>query len=102
LRFGGQIFIFTHNVHHGKNFVNNEDATPKIHLLAEVLAKNERQVVVLDDVLTAADAERLARAMTILEEYAEHLESLVLTCHPERYRALTEAQFFDMESLLKA
>lgn len=69
--------------------------------LAEVLAKDERQMVVLDDVLTATDTGRLARVMTILEEAAEHLQILVLTCHPERYRALTEAQFFDLESLLK-
>ena len=69
--------------------------------LAEVLAKNERQMVVLDDVLTATDTGRLARVMTILEESAEYLQILILTCHPERYRALSGAEFFDMESLLK-
>ncbi|MFH0876720.1 MAG: hypothetical protein V1863_00665, partial [Candidatus Omnitrophota bacterium] len=69
--------------------------------LAEVLAKKERQMVVLDDVLTATDAGRLARVMTILEESAEHLQILILTCHPERYRALSGAEFFDMESMLK-
>jgi len=58
-------------------------------------------MAVFDDVLTATDTGRLARVMTILEEAAEHLQILVLTCHPERYRALTEAQFFDLESLLK-
>jgi len=69
--------------------------------LAEVLAKNGRQMVVLDDVLTATDTGRLARVMTILEEAAEHLQILVLTCHPERYRALRGAQFFDLESLTR-
>jgi DNA repair exonuclease SbcCD ATPase subunit len=69
--------------------------------LAEVLAKNERQMVVLDDVLTATDTGRLARVMTILEESAEHLQILILTCHPERYGALAGAEFFDMGSLLK-
>jgi DNA repair exonuclease SbcCD ATPase subunit len=69
--------------------------------LAEVLAKNERQMVVLDDVLTATDTGRLARVMTILEESAEHLQILIMTCHPERYRALSGAEFFDLESLLK-
>ncbi|MFO8089102.1 MAG: hypothetical protein R6U13_04640, partial [Desulfatiglandaceae bacterium] len=69
--------------------------------LAEVLARNERQMVVLDDVLTATDTGRLARVMTILEESAEHLQILILTCHPERYRALSEAEFFDLESLVK-
>lgn len=67
--------------------------------LAEVLAREERQLVVLDDVLTATDAGRLARVMNILEEAAQRLQVLILTCHPERYRGLTHARFFDMESL---
>ncbi|MFH1241242.1 MAG: AAA family ATPase [Pseudomonadota bacterium] len=70
--------------------------------LAEALAKAERQMVVLDDVLTATDTGRLARVMSILEEATEHLQILILTCHPERYRALTEAQFFDLESLIES
>ena len=68
--------------------------------LAEVLAKDERQMVVLDDVLTATDAGRLARVMTLLEEAAQRLQILILTCHPERYRALAGAEFFDLESLV--
>lgn len=68
--------------------------------LAEVLAREERQLVVLDDVLTATDAGRLARVMNILEEAAQRLQVLILTCHPERYRGLTHARFFDMESLV--
>jgi uncharacterized protein YhaN len=68
--------------------------------LAEVLAKDERQMVVLDDVLNATDTGRLARVMTVLEEATEQLQILILTCHPERYRALAEAEFFDLESML--
>lgn len=67
--------------------------------LAEALARDERHMVVLDDVLTATDAGRLARIMTLLEESAERLQILLLTCHPERYRALSGAEFFDLESL---
>jgi len=67
--------------------------------LAEVLAKEERQMVVLDDVLTATDTPRFARILTILEEAADRLQVLVLTCHPERYRALGEAKFIDLESI---
>ena len=67
--------------------------------LAEVLAKDERQMVVLDDVLTATDTPRFARILTILEEAVDRLQILVLTCHPERYRALTNARFIDLESL---
>ena len=68
--------------------------------LAEVLAKDEHQLVVLDDVLTATDAGRLARVMTVLEEAAQRLQILVITCHPERYRGLDGAQFFDLEAIL--
>jgi len=68
--------------------------------LAEILARDERQMVVLDDVLTATDSGRLARVMTLLEEAAERLQVLILTCHPERYRALAGAEFFDLESLV--
>ena len=62
--------------------------------------RDERQLVVLDDVLTATDAGRLARIMTILEEVAQHLQVLVITCHPERYCGLDDAQFFDLETIL--
>lgn len=70
--------------------------------LAEVLAQDERQMVALDDVLTATDAGRLARVMIILEEAAQRLQILVLTCHPERYRGLKGASFFDLESLVRS
>jgi uncharacterized protein YhaN len=55
---------------------------------------------VLDDVLTATDAARLARILTILEEAAQRLQVLIITCHPERYRGLDGAQFFDLEAML--
>ena len=70
--------------------------------LAEVLAKHERQLVVLDDVLTFTDTARLARITKILEEMSQRLQILILTCHPERYRGLETANFIDLESLLKA
>jgi len=69
--------------------------------LADVLAKEERQLVVLDDVLTATDTGRFARVMAILEEAAQRLQVLILTCHPERYGGLDAARFFDLESLLR-
>lgn len=67
--------------------------------LAEVLAKDERQLVVLDDVLTATDTGRAARVMNLLEETAERLQMLILTCHPERYLGLKTARFFDLENM---
>lgn len=67
--------------------------------LADLLAKNGRQLVVLDDVLTATDAARFARILTVLEEYAQRLQILIFTCHPERYSGLAGARFFDLEAL---
>lgn len=77
----------------------------QIHLatrlaLAEVLAKEERQMVVLDDVMTFTDAGRMARVMTVLEEEAQRLQIIILTCHPERYRGLEEAYFVDLEGVV--
>jgi uncharacterized protein YhaN len=65
--------------------------------LGQVLAKEERQLVVLDDVLNATDTGRLARVLTLLEECADHLQIVILTCHPERYRGLEEATFFNLQ-----
>jgi uncharacterized protein YhaN len=67
--------------------------------LGEVLARKERQLVVLDDVLNATDTARLARMLTLLEEASERLQIVILTCHPERYRALESAKFFDLQPL---
>ena len=69
--------------------------------LADVLAKGERQLVVLDDVLTATDTGRLARVMGVLEEAAQRLQVLILTCHPERYRGLAGANFVDLEAIVR-
>jgi DNA repair protein SbcC/Rad50 len=68
--------------------------------LAEVLAGEGRRFVVLDDILTATDTGRLARILSILEEASERLQLVILSCHPERYRALAGAAFFDLEAIL--
>lgn len=65
--------------------------------LGQVLAKDERQLVVLDDVLNATDTGRHARVLTLLEECADHLQIVILTCHPERYGALDQAEFFELQ-----
>jgi DNA repair protein SbcC/Rad50 len=69
--------------------------------LAEHLAKDERQLVVFDDVLLATDAVRLARMTAILEDYAQRLQVVILTCHPERYGGLKSARFIDLEAVLR-
>ena len=69
--------------------------------LADVLRKDELQMVVLDDVLTSTDAGRLAKVMNILEEAAQRLQLIILTCHPECYRGLKSGHFFDLESFVR-
>ncbi len=70
--------------------------------LGQVLARNARQLVVLDDVLNATDTGRFARILNILEETADSLQIIVLTCHPERYSALTEAELIPLETVARA
>jgi DNA repair exonuclease SbcCD ATPase subunit len=54
--------------------------------LAELLAREEPQLAVFDDVWMATDDSRLARILDLLEARRERLQVLILTCHPERYR----------------
>jgi exonuclease SbcC len=69
--------------------------------LGLVLAKEERQLVVLDDILTATDGGRLARVLSVLSEAAERLQIVILTCHPERYGGLKDAGRSDLEALVR-
>lgn len=64
--------------------------------LADVLAKDCRQPVVLDDVLNATDSRRLARMLNLLTEASTRLQLIIITCHPERYHALDDALFIDL------
>ena len=69
--------------------------------LAELLTKDagQKRLVVLDDVLTATDDERLGRVIAVLEEMRSHAQFVILTCHPERYKPLKGAKFIDMANL---
>jgi uncharacterized protein YhaN len=70
--------------------------------LAERVAEKQRQLVVFDDVLTATDAGRLSRIQAILEESADRLQVLILTCHPERYAGLAGSMSWDLEAAIEA
>lgn len=67
--------------------------------LASVVFQEDRQLVVLDDVFAYTDTARLARIAAILQEAAERFQIVLLTCHPERYRGLPNAMFFDLEKI---
>lgn len=67
--------------------------------LAEAAGSGERQLLVLDDILMATDTLRFPRILEILEETAENLQILIITCQPDRFSSLAEARRFNLEAL---
>jgi recombinational DNA repair ATPase RecF len=67
--------------------------------LAKILTESAPHLVVLDDVLMATDDKRLGRILEILEEWRSRMQFLILTCHKDRYRALSGADFIAMEEV---
>jgi len=64
--------------------------------LAAQFARRERQLVVLDDVLTATDAQRMGRALELIRRHSGRLQFLILTCHPDRFADLPGAARFEL------
>lgn len=56
--------------------------------VAQELATEEPQVLILDDVLVNTDPVRQERILDVLGAQAERLQILILTCHPDRYRGV--------------
>ncbi len=56
--------------------------------VAQELATDEPQVLILDDVLVNTDPTRQERVLDVLGTQAERLQILILTCHPDRYRGV--------------
>lgn len=67
--------------------------------LAQCLASGSREAVILDDPLVNSDADRIERALAILEEAAQSLQILLFTCHPGAYRGLAGAKVIDLGAL---
>ena len=68
-----------------------------------VLAKDEPQVVILDDPLAHADTFRHRKMLQIIEEAAKkNLQIIILTCHPNRFDHLKAAQTFDLKAHLES
>jgi len=59
--------------------------------VAQELATDEPQVLILDDVLVNTDPIRQERILDVLGAQADRLQILILTCHPDRYRGVGEA-----------
>jgi len=58
--------------------------------VAQELATDEPQVI-LDDVLVNTDQVRQERILDVLSIQATHLQILILTCHPDRYRGVGQS-----------
>ncbi len=56
--------------------------------VAQELATEEPQVLILDDVLVNTDTVRQERVLDTLSAEAAHLQILIFTCHPDRYRGV--------------
>ena len=59
--------------------------------VAQELATDEPQVLILDDVLVNTDPVRQERILDVLTSQAGHLQILILTCHPDRYRGVGQS-----------
>lgn len=59
--------------------------------VAQELASDEPQTLILDDVLVNTDPVRQERILDVLGTQAERLQILILTCHPDRYRGVGES-----------
>ena len=68
--------------------------------LADCSGREERRLLVLDDTLMATDGIRFPRVLDIIEEAAEELQILILTCQPERFEPLRKALRIDLGALL--
>lgn len=64
--------------------------------LAETLVKNGKHFMLLDDVLTATDSQRMDNILDIITEMTERFQIIIMTCHPERYTKLASARFIDL------
>ena len=66
--------------------------------VARATAEDERQLLILDDVLVNTDPIRQERVLDLLQSAAEHLQLLVLTCHADRYRGIGQALKIEPQS----
>ena len=68
--------------------------------LGSVLSSGEKQLVVLDDPLVNTDPVRMHHALEILEENAENMQIVLVTCDVDKYRSLSDANFISMDGTL--
>jgi len=67
--------------------------------LAEELSGAERHTLVLDDVLTSTDPQRLSRICNLLSRLSDRFQIVILTCQPNRFAAIRNANRIDLSRL---
>ena len=67
--------------------------------LGVILSKDEPQLVVLDDPLVNTDPERMQTALQILQEYADKMQIIVVTCDVDKYSSLKDAKFISLAEI---
>lgn len=63
--------------------------------VAQELASDEPQVLILDDVLVNTDSMRQERILDVLSSLSGQLQIIILTCHPDRYCGVGHSLAFD-------
>ena len=67
--------------------------------LAEELSGAERHTLVMDDVLTSTDPQRLSRICNLLSRLSDRFQIVILTCQPNRFAAIRNANRIDLSRL---
>jgi DNA repair exonuclease SbcCD ATPase subunit len=67
--------------------------------LAEELSGAERHTLVMDDVLTSTDPQRLSRICNLLSRSSDRFQIVILTCQPNRFAAIRNANRIDLSRL---
>lgn len=52
------------------------------------LARDELQILILDDVLVNTDSTRQENVLDFIQAISQRVQVLIVTCHPERYRGI--------------
>lgn len=68
--------------------------------LGSILSSGERQLVVLDDPRVNTDPVRMHHALEILEENAQNMQVVVVTCDVDKYDSLSGANFISMDDII--
>jgi len=109
--FGGNFQPESIEIGHGKSREINEHSTSfgERELLSTIirwaygtiLAKNEPQLLILDDPLAHSDSPYHKKMLNIIEDASKkNLQIIIMTCHQERFNHLKDTQFIDLKKEL--